>query len=1250
LLKKLGSPTSPFPPSPKQKIPLLALLVVPFALQLLTAVGLAGYLSYRSQQQIVESLASQVGAEVGNRTEQSLTRNLQAPADTTRSNAALLRLGLLNSQERVSLKRVFEEQLKLFDSVNTMAIVDERKTLLAVEKRSDGAIAARVQEQVSDDVLNRYLSDNLTGSTKPLTDGNVDRRERLVTNSWYLAAKSTGKPLWHLAEKLTASGQPVLTAVNVQPLYDRANSFQGVLASSVSLSDLSHQLQGLKIARTGQAFIVDQQGLLIASSNGDRPFRQHALRQERPEALSASSRLVGSTQAPPLTYRRLGAVECYDFLTQQAALSIVERFEGFDRVQDRRQFSFEVDHQRYFVHIEPLGRDQNLGWLAVVVVPEADFIEVLDGNRRLTLLLCAGALTVAIIVGWLTASWIARPILRLSRASREVALGEWHYPVDAESQVAELEVLAHSFNQMAVHLQESFDRVKTALQESEVKFTKVFRASPDAITITTFPERRYLDVNDRFVEFSGYTREEAIGQSALSLNLVVNPEQVARFESLLQTQNCVRDVEIDYCNKPGQLRTVLVSSEVIELEGQTCLLCIYRDITLRKQLELALQRSETKLNDVLNSAIASITSIHVFPDGTWHYDYWSKGCETVFGFTPAEFMADQTLWLSRVLPEDLDRVLVVNPKRLQEQQTFVTQYRFRHKDGSLRWVSAYITSRWDATLKRWVATAVDVDVSVAMRLEAERKQAEVALRHSEAMLREAQRVAHIGSWDYDAIAQTTHWSEELFQIHGLNPKQPSLSAVEALQFIHPDDRTALMELISQAVAAGRAYERDLRLVRPDGSMRSVEVRGMPLFDEQGIYVRMVGTTLDITERKQAEEALRQSEQRFRSAFDTTAVSMCLTAPEGRFLQVNASLCQMLGYSAAALLTLTIVQLTHPDDLGVTVEHAQKLLAGEISYYHLEKRYRHKDGHTIWCLLSVSLVRDRAQQPLYFVAQIQDMTERQLALQERQHANATMQAANVALKQRVAELSTLNHITQTVAAAIDLPAALAAVAALIAGRFNALETGISLLNQQQTALQMIAHYHVDPQAPSLVGTVFPLQEDYMASNLFEDRQSIVLSVTDDIPGTAFTRQRMQARKIECLMSVGLWLQGEAIGTITIATDQRGRVFTPDEVKLAETIAGQIAGAVQNARLFEALQLAKDTAEAASLAKSHFLADMGYELQTPFNNIFERVQRLQQAQTQAQHDSLKTINHDSEYLLQLIHSMSLLANVETAPKRD
>ena len=1207
------------------------MLVVPFALQVLTAVGLAGYLSYRNGQQVVDNLASQLAADVGNRLEHNLVRDLRTPAEMTRNAAAIMQLGLLPSRDRAALQRLFEQQLNLVDTVKAIAIVDERQTLFAVEKRRNGSLARRVEENGGDDVLNRYLSSSLIEpipfSVRP---SNADQSP---VDSWYLAAKAAQKPLWRLVEGMTAAGKPILTAVNVQPLHDRGNHFQGVLAASVSLSTLSGELKSLKIAKTGRAFIVEQNGLLIANSNGDRPFRQHVRKKEHPH---------DNTQLPTLAYQRLSAIQSHDDLMEQAAALIVDRFGGFD-IQAVEQFSFEAKHQRYFVHIEPLGRDQDLDWLAVIVVPEADFIEAVDSNHRLTLLLCAGALTAAIVVGWLTSVWIARPILRLSRASREMALGEWPQPIDDQHQVVELEVLAHSFNQMAVHLQKSFDQVKTALQESEAKFTKVFRASPDAITITTLPERRYLDVNDRFVEFSGYTREEVLGATALSLNLPINPDQVARFEHLLQTQNCVRDVEIDYRTKQGQLRTVLVSSEAIELEGQTRLLCIYRDITLRKQLELALQYSEAKLNDVLNSAIASITSVRIFPDGTRHCDYWSKGCETVFGFTPAEFMADQTLWVSRVLPEDRDRVCIVNPKQLEEQKTLVTQYRFRHKDGTVRWISGYVTLRWDATLQAWIATAVDVDVSAAMRLEAERQQTEAALR-------EAQRVAHIGSWECDAIAQTTQWSEELFQIHGLDPSQPLPSPIETLQFIHPDDRAALKALAEQSVVDGKPYDQDLRIIRPDGSMRFVEVRGMPLFDEQGAYVRMVGTTLDITERKQAEEALRQSEQKFHNAFDTTAISMCLTSPEGRFLEVNASLCRMLGYTEAELLELTFADITHPDDLDLSLVTVQRLLNEDLAYYHLEKRYRHKAGQTIWCLLSVSLVRDREQQPLYFVAQMQDTTKQQAVLRERQLAEASIQAVNVALNQRLAELSTLNHMTQTVATVTALPTALTTAAALITDRFKAREADISLLNQEATALQIMANHHIDPDAPSLVGRTFLIAENYIAARVIARQESVVVTVTETTPGTESTRQLMQARNIHCIMTVGLWMRGEAIGAITVATEEWGRVFTPDEVKLAETIAGQIAGAVQNARLFEALQQAKEAAEAANLAKSHSLADMSHELQTPINGILEQIQWLQQEPTQGQPDYVATINHNSEYLLQLVDNLSSIAKIDPTSKHN
>ncbi|MBD2033779.1 PAS domain S-box protein [Leptolyngbya sp. FACHB-321] len=697
----------PFFPLPRfdGKAPLLAVLVVPFVLQVIAAVGLTGYLSYCNGQQVISNLAGQLASGVGDRVEQRLSQHLQTPAEVTRNNAAIMQFELLDVNDRPILERYFKHQLKIFADVNSVALVDARNNFLAVVKRSGDLIALPASKTASHDELNRPSIESAETFLLPGL-GSFNDLERQATESWFLAAKSAKKPLWRLSVRLTAAEEPSLTAMHLQPLYDRANRFQGVLAASASLSDLSRALQHLKIAETDRVFIVESNGLMVANSDDNQPFRRFLREKKRSELTPVD--VLPATVAPPsvVAYRRLNAVSSHDFLTQQAASSVVERFKSFDRIQSRQQFRLDVDRQRYFVYVEPIGRDQNLNWLAVVVLSEADFAEAISANNRLTLWLCIGTLITATLLGWLTSSWIARPILRLSRASRELALGEWHYPVEDDSRVAELEVLVHSFNQMAVHLQKSLDQVKIALQESEAKFTKVFRASPDAITIALLFARRYIDVNDRFLEFTGYTREEVIGQSAVSLNLPANPAQVDRFEQLLRTHHRVRDVEIDYRNKQGQLRTVLVSSDIIELEGQTCLLSIYRDIT---------------------------------------------------------------------------------------------------------------------------------------------------------------------------------------------------------------------------------------------------------------------------ERKQAEAALFESEQRFRSAFDTTAVAMSLAAPDGRFLQVNASFCKMLGYSEAELLTLTFQEITDPDDLDATMASVQRLLAGEISYHHLKKRYLHKDGRRIWCLLSVSLVRGRKQQPLYLVAQMQVMT-------------------------------------------------------------------------------------------------------------------------------------------------------------------------------------------------------------------------------------------------------------------------------------
>lgn len=126
-----------------------------------------------------------------------------------------------------------------------------------------------------------------------------------------------------------------------------------------------------------------------------------------------------------------------------------------------------------------------------------------------------------------------------------------------------------------------------------------------------------------------------------------------------------------------------------------------------------------------------------------------------------------------------------------------------------------------------------------------------------------------------------------------------------------------------------------------------------------------------------QEALRESEERFRSAFDDAAIGMALVAPDGRWLQVNLSLCGLLGYSEPELLATTFQAITHPDDLDTDLGHARQLLAGKIRTYQMEKRYFHKLGYIVWILLSVSLIRDACGEPV-LIAQIEDITKRKQA--------------------------------------------------------------------------------------------------------------------------------------------------------------------------------------------------------------------------------------------------------------------------------
>ena len=171
--------------------------------------------------------------------------------------------------------------------------------------------------------------------------------------------------------------------------------------------------------------------------------------------------------------------------------------------------------------------------------------------------------------------------------------------------------------------------------------------------------------------------------------------------------------------------------------------------------------------------------------------------------------------------------------------------------------------------------------------------------------------------------------------------------------------------------------------------------------------------------KAANEKLRESEEKFRSAFDYAAIGMALVSATGKFIKVNSALCEILGYQAEELLQKDFQDITHAEDLDVDLEFVRQMLADEIETYQMEKRYIHKLGHLVWVQLSVSLVRDETKKPLYFISQIQDISERQTALRERLNAERALQQLNTELEARVVQRTTeLSAINKSLASEIE----------------------------------------------------------------------------------------------------------------------------------------------------------------------------------------------------------------------------------------
>ena len=419
-----------------RKVNLQTVFVIPFVLQIVTAVGLTGWLSFRNGQEAVNEVATQLRQELTARIEQNLRTYIATPHQINQSNVNAINLGLLTVKNLPPWQRYLWRQVQLQKSIGIVLIGNEQGELIGVQRRDNGKLEIRVAGESTNNDFYVYSINNQGDRVQLLSiTENFDPRQR----PWYKAAVAAGKPAW--SEIYTHFVEETLQIGAAQPIYDQNGNLLGVVTSILRLSQVGDFLGSLQIGKTGQAFIMERSGLLVATSTTETPFRNHNRQLKR--FLGSDSR---------------------NSLTQATAEYLTHYFGDLQQIQQTQQLEFQLHGKRQFVQVLPLRDDYGLDWLIVVVIPEADFMEQIEANTRSTILLCLGALVVAIAAGILTAKWVIQPILRLNRAAKALTLGQWDYQIEVE-RANELGELAHSFTTMAQQLQTSFASLEAKNQE-----------------------------------------------------------------------------------------------------------------------------------------------------------------------------------------------------------------------------------------------------------------------------------------------------------------------------------------------------------------------------------------------------------------------------------------------------------------------------------------------------------------------------------------------------------------------------------------------------------------------------------------------------------------------------------------------------------------------------------------------------------------------------------------------------------------
>ncbi|MDJ0633060.1 MAG: PAS domain S-box protein [Xenococcaceae cyanobacterium MO_188.B29] len=426
-------------------------------------------------------------------------------------------------------------------------------------------------------------------------------------------------------------------------------------------------------------------------------------------------------------------------------------------------------------------------------------------------------------------------------------------------------------------------------------------------------------------------------------------------------------------------------------------------ITKLEQKEAIIREQEKFLRSIYDNVQEAIFVVDIESEGVFRYRGFNPAAKKLTGVEDVEKKTP-----AQILPPQVAVAVANRYQECIESKTSITYEEYLPFHNKEAWWLTTLNPIQDDTGKvyRLVGTSLNIN---------DRKQAETELDKEKNFLQALLDNLSDGIVACDSNGVLTLFNKATKEFHGLPQKAiPAGEWAEYYDLYLPDGKTIIPQEdipLFRALQGESVRDVEMMIIPKQGTPRIIIANGDPIIDSQGNKIGAIAAMRDVTERKQAEQALWESRTRFLQTFVNAAVGMAIVSLDGSWLEVNPALCEMLGYSEQELQATNFQAITHAEDLDSDLAQLERLLSGKIPSYQMEKRYIRKQGDRIWINLSVSLVRDKNEQPLYLIALIENINQRKQAEQALAQLNYELGQLNNQLeekvKQRTNQLEQLN---------------------------------------------------------------------------------------------------------------------------------------------------------------------------------------------------------------------------------------------------